>query len=317
MEASLRQLQHLVVLAEEMSFARAAQKVNLSQPALSRSIQALERDLDIALLDRAARRVTLTAAGRQVLERARRVLFEARCLKRDVDLIRQHALGEVSFGVGPHSAAIFLADMLIALRKEHPGLHVRPEVNSWDVLHDKLQKEAIDFFVTDLGSVPSSDALSVRRLPPLPTGWFVRKGHPLLRRPRLSIGDFSPYAFAFVPLPAALLRKVRHALSLPEGEALHRLVECNNFDVLKTLAAQSDVVLYASEAAVRREVRAGSLQPLETAPDPAPPLVLAAVRLARRTLSPEAEIAIGAMNGIIAAFADGAARPPGKRRAGG
>jgi len=102
-EINSRRLAHLVALAEEGSFARAAERVHLSQPALSRSIQALEDEFDIKLFDRAARGVVTTAAGRMLVERARRVLFEARCLFRDVELIRSDALGEVRIGMGPYS----------------------------------------------------------------------------------------------------------------------------------------------------------------------------------------------------------------------
>jgi DNA-binding transcriptional LysR family regulator len=292
METSLRQLQHLVALAEEQSFARAAERVHLSQPALSRSIQALERDLGILLLDRAARRVTLTAAGKQVLERSRRVLFEARSLKRDVDLIKSHELGEVRFGVGPHSAAIFLADVLVSLRANHPRLHLVPEVNSWDVLHEKLQKEAIDFYVTDLRSIPQNDTVEIRRLPLLSAAWFVRQGHPLQRKRKVTLADLHPFSFAFVPLPESLARKVQKALELPHDLDIHRLIECNNFFVLKDMAASSDVILYAAEAAVCAEVRNGRLARLANTPHPAPDLDLAIVHLSHRTLSPEAQVAM-------------------------
>ncbi|WP_194725824.1 LysR family transcriptional regulator [Noviherbaspirillum malthae] len=292
METSLRQLQHLVALAEELSFARAAERVHLSQPALTRSIQALERDLGLTLLDRVARRVTLTAAGKQVLERSRRVLFEARCLKRDVDMIKSHELGEVRFGVGPHSAAIFLADVLVSLRENHPRLHLVPEVNSWDVLHEKLQKETIDFYVTDLKSIPQDDTVEARKLPLLSAGWYVRGGHPLLKKRKMSMEDLRPFSFAFVPLPERLARKVHKALELPQDLDLHRLVECNNFFVLKDMAASSDVVLYAADAAVCGEVRDGRLARLMNPPYPAPDLDLAIVCLSRRTLSPDAQIAM-------------------------
>jgi Transcriptional regulator len=98
---NLRQLEHVVALAEEGSFARAAVRVHLSQPALSRSIQAIEEHLDMVLFDRSTREVRITPAGQTVVQRARKVLFEARCLLRDVDLLKSHDLGSVNFGSGP------------------------------------------------------------------------------------------------------------------------------------------------------------------------------------------------------------------------
>ena len=105
----IKHLTHIVALADKRNFARAAEQLNLSQPALSRSIQSAEIELGLRLFDRGNTEVTPTAAGEFVLERARRLVFDSRCLKRDVELYRDRKLGDVAFGVGPYPAATFLA----------------------------------------------------------------------------------------------------------------------------------------------------------------------------------------------------------------
>jgi DNA-binding transcriptional LysR family regulator len=77
MRLTLRGLQHFSVLIEERHFSRAAQRLHLTQSALSRSIQSLEEALGLVLLDRGAPGVTLTQAGDMALAHARRVLMEA------------------------------------------------------------------------------------------------------------------------------------------------------------------------------------------------------------------------------------------------
>ena len=67
---TLVQLRHLIALADQASFSRAAQAVHLSQPAFSRSIRALEVELQLPLLDRIGRRIEWTVHGRETLERA-------------------------------------------------------------------------------------------------------------------------------------------------------------------------------------------------------------------------------------------------------
>src|SRR5690606_12443148 len=74
----LRQLRHFVALAEHGHFARAAEAVHLSQPALSRSIQALESQLGCTLVNRHSRGISITAHGQLVLEHARRLLAGSR-----------------------------------------------------------------------------------------------------------------------------------------------------------------------------------------------------------------------------------------------
>ena len=98
---NLRRLSHVVGLADTLHFARAAEVAHLSQPAFSRSIQAIESELGIRLFDRDVGDVRPTPAGEFVIERARKLLFEARCLQRDVDLYRDSQLGDTAFGVGP------------------------------------------------------------------------------------------------------------------------------------------------------------------------------------------------------------------------
>ena len=76
---NLNHLRHLIALAEHQSFRKAADALCLTQPALSRSIQALEHELDVKLIDRDGKRNTLTAYGQQVVSRARHIVFESRC----------------------------------------------------------------------------------------------------------------------------------------------------------------------------------------------------------------------------------------------
>jgi DNA-binding transcriptional LysR family regulator len=106
----LRRLQHLLALAEERHFGRAAERVHLSQPAFSRSIQAIEAELELRLFDRGIGDVRPTPAGEFVIERARRLLFDARSLARDVELFRDSQLGDTAFGAGPLPAVTLLPE---------------------------------------------------------------------------------------------------------------------------------------------------------------------------------------------------------------
>ena len=97
----LRRLHHLVLLADELNFARAAEIACLSQSAFSRSIQALEESLALRLFDRGLRYVRLTAAGHRVVIRARRLLASTNDLQREVDMLRRGDLGDVAVGSAP------------------------------------------------------------------------------------------------------------------------------------------------------------------------------------------------------------------------
>ena len=119
---NLRRLSHVVALAEEQHFARAAARVHLTQPAFSRSIQAIEEELGLRLFDRETGEVRATPAGAFVIERARRLLFDARCLQRDVDLYRDSQIGDIAFGVGPVVAMELMPRVLSELRAAYPSV---------------------------------------------------------------------------------------------------------------------------------------------------------------------------------------------------
>src|SRR5215469_13708544 len=98
----LRLLQCVVAVAEELSFTRAARKLYLSQPALSRQISDLERSLGVKLFDRTTRQVTLTPGGIAFLEEARAAISHSERAGRLAKAISQNGNLPVSVGYSPH-----------------------------------------------------------------------------------------------------------------------------------------------------------------------------------------------------------------------
>src|ERR1700751_5330581 len=178
----LRRLSHVVALADTLHFARAAEAAHLSQPAFSRSIQASESELGIRLFDRDVGDVRPTPAGEFVIARARKLLFEARCLQRDVDLYRDSRLGNAAFGVGPLLTATLMPRALVALRREHPQVALRMEVGSGAQLLVSLRSENIDFFAADVSDMPRDGALDIQLIGGQPANLYARAGHPLAGR---------------------------------------------------------------------------------------------------------------------------------------
>src|SRR5262245_11269729 len=179
----LKRLGHLVALADECHFARAAERVHLSQPAFSRSIQSIERDLGMRLFDRESGDVKATPAGAFLIERARRLLFDARCLQRDAMLYRDSQLGDTAFGAGPFPAATIMPTVVLTLRQQYPGVGLRLETSNARLLFERLLAEDIEFFVADVRDLPADPMLQVQSLGRHPAHLFVRSGHPLAGRP--------------------------------------------------------------------------------------------------------------------------------------
>ncbi|MGZ5194448.1 MAG: LysR family transcriptional regulator [Ramlibacter sp.] len=288
----LKRLAHLVALADERNFGRAAERVHVTQPAFSRSVQAAEKELGLKLFDRGSLEVTSTAAGALVVERARKLLFDSRCLLRDVDLFRERSMGDLSFGVGPFPAATLLEPLMVELRGRFPGVNSRVEVNNWKYLVEHLRAEEIDFFVADIRDVPRDADLQVTGIGRQHGHFYVRSGHPLLARKSLEPRAIAPYGIASVRLPAEIKAVFRQLLGLGEGQGLPVALECDDVHLLKRVALSTDTVLASTDVAVRHEVSAGLLHMLPLRG--LPPLYneMGIVSLRGRSHSPMASFAV-------------------------
>jgi len=289
----LRRWTHVVAVADRRSFVRAAEQVHLSQPALTRSIQAAEAELGLLLFDRKGSEVVPTPAGEFVIERARQLVFNSRCLERDVALYRNHGLGDTAFGVGPFPATTFLPDLLAGLRTEFPGIHLRVEVSNWQLLLKRLREEDIEFFVADTTELPADPALSVRPLRREPGGFYVRAGHPLTKVRTPTLQQALDYGVLAIRLSSGVRNTLARVLGLASGDDLRLALECDDVKLLARVTLGCDSVLVAAHATVAAEVAAGQLHRLEMPELPKLQAHTGIVMLQGRTPSPMAQLIIG------------------------
>nr|WP_297383398.1 LysR family transcriptional regulator [uncultured Roseateles sp.] len=258
----LRQLQHLVLLAEELHFARAAERAFLSQSAFSRSIVALEEEAGMRLFDRGPHFVRPTAAGRHVIERARRLLSSSHDLSREVAMLRSGDLGNISVGAGPFSGITLMPGALAELRLRHPRVQVKLAISdSWSLLQ-QLREETLDFFVAEITEIMPSESWSVQPLGRLTGAFFCRKEHPLAARTELRVADLASASLVSVHLPARLRRALAGLIGADEHGEVPIAVECESVAVLRELVLASDVIMVATDGAMQTEVAAGRIQRL-------------------------------------------------------
>ena len=256
----LRQLRHFVALAEHGHFARAADAVHLSQPALSRSIQALESSLGCVLVDRHPRGISLTAHGRLVLEHARRLLAGSRALSNAVSQLGNLGSGELRLGAGPYTAARLVPQALGRFAERYPQVRVQLLIDNWERLHQRLLDEEIELFLADIRELQDDARLQVEPLSSYPGVLFCRPGHPLLQARRPQIARLGDYPLAGVQLPES----VRRALSRMSQRDEPISIECDNFMLLKQLVIDSDVVSLAPWDVVADDVTQGRLAMLDS-----------------------------------------------------
>ncbi|HTE84856.1 MAG TPA: LysR substrate-binding domain-containing protein [Dehalococcoidia bacterium] len=122
----LRHLRYFVAVGEELHFARAAVRLKLAQPPLSKQIRQLEQELGVRLLERTTRSVSLTSAGKVFLDEARRVLAQAERARSMAMQAQLGAVGELQIGFVTSVGYELLPDMLRAYRARFPRVQIRP-----------------------------------------------------------------------------------------------------------------------------------------------------------------------------------------------
>ncbi|PZU14046.1 MAG: LysR family transcriptional regulator [Sphingobium sp.] len=185
----LLDLRALVAVAEGRSFQRAAQQLNLSQPALSRRIQKLENSVGAILLDRTTRHVRVTPAGREVLPLVRRMLdeFDGSLVGLMADGERQ--AGRITLASVPSATVRFLPDVLQRFGEDYRNTRVRILDLSATECAEAVRTGEAEFGL----SLPvSSDSdLAYEPLHDDPYGLICRKDDPLAAMPDIAWSDLS------------------------------------------------------------------------------------------------------------------------------
>ena len=248
MSVELRQLRYFVAVAEELHFHRAAERLHIAQPALSRTIRALETDLGCALLSRTTRRVSLTDAGRVFLDEARTALHQvdnAAALARDAagGKVGHLSVAYMDFAInGP------LPRILSEFRRDHPGIvvdlhHLWTEKQRYALVAGEID---MGFMIGpfDAPGIASTVVARERLVAVLP------EQHPLARRKSVSLPDLAGEPFVLGSMETwGPFRQVVGELCLAAGFVPNVVQEAHNSDgIFGLVAAGMGVTLYVETA---------------------------------------------------------------------
>ena len=182
---NLRHLQAFATIVDVGGLAKAATRLHLSQPALSRQIQALEADLGVALFDRIGRRVQLTSQGEDLLMRSRRLLAEAESLGERARELKSGETGILRIAATPQVIENLLAEFLIRYRPRHPGVEVHLVEDGGARLLGRLERGEVRLSITPVGMT----RFEGRLLYPIHVVAALPSAHRLARRRLLEIAE--------------------------------------------------------------------------------------------------------------------------------
>lgn len=278
---TLVQLRHLLSLAQTGSFSKSAAALFLTQPALSRSIRALEAEFGQPLFDRIGRHSELTPFGREAVERARELVLAADDLRDSGRLASDGQQGVLRIGLGSGPGAMLMTPLLLTMAQERPRLHFEIARAGTDLLVQALRERVLDALVVDARSLRPAPDLKAQFLHEMTGAFMVRRGHPLSRRrSATSFDDLLRYPLASTPLSDEVARMLVERYGPRAHPSVCVTLRCEEIPSLVEVVRRSDAVLLAIRAA------APDLVELKMQPALAATARFGLVTLARRTEPP-------------------------------
>jgi DNA-binding transcriptional LysR family regulator len=190
--ATFRQLRVFTEVARHLSFARAAEAMHLTPPAVTMQVKELEGHVGLPLFERSGRKVALTTAGEYMLVYARKMLSTLKDAEDAAARLQQLEVGTLTIGM-VSTAKYFLPRLLAEFQREHEGIEIRLAVGNRDQLVSMLQGNEVDIAV--MGRPPKELATRAEPFAAHPHVFVAPTDHPLLRIGHPTVASMQPYGF--------------------------------------------------------------------------------------------------------------------------
>jgi LysR family transcriptional regulator of gallate degradation len=257
-----RKVQLFLAAVRHGNLTEAAAELGVSQPALSKSIKALESSLGVRLLDRGRFGVSPTPAGEALMQHGQVVEAELRSATGTIEALKGARSGHVLVGCGPTEANRLLPQALLQLATTHPELRVTALYGLNESLMPWVKLGEIDFALSSVPGRAVDPALTHESLFSETGVVVARAGHPLSRQRAIEPETLSHQRWV-LPRRRELERLAfedfftRHDLEPPEAQ-----VETTSTVLMKALVMQSDALTFIPRELIWWEVQAGQLVPL-------------------------------------------------------
>lgn len=257
----VKHLRQLIEVADKGSIRSAANSLAMTQPALSRSIRAVEEELGVKLVERGPRGAELTAVGARLLKYAR--IIDANLVLAEQELRdsrdRSHT-ERIYFGMSWLTETLIAAPLIEQVLRERPGMRLTISVGDFESFAPRLMSGKLAFFIGPPPIEGRVVGISTQLLTQFSAVVVIRAGHPLARRTDVSVSDLVAARW-ILPATGTVPRItydnyfLRHGVAPPEP-----LFEVQPLSpVIRKLIRESDLVTILPLVVVEREVAAGEM----------------------------------------------------------
>lgn len=257
----LRQLRHFVSVVDTGNLSRAAERVAISQPALTRSIKNLEELLGVELLERKPRGVSPTDAGLALYHHAQVVLNACQRLTREVREFERGVTGMVHIGVAVMFSTDITAQVAENLAQQFPRLAVVVTDAFFEDLIRRMLDGRLDVIFSNFPQFPTSADFVIEPLMTVRSHVVAARAHPLAKRREVARADLVEHRWVIADQPHATdtFEKYFAAEGLPAPRDVFRT---NSFSLMRHLVESGRFLSMLPEHVVREQIRTGDIRRL-------------------------------------------------------
>ncbi len=248
MNITIRHLKQIQAIYTHGSFADAAKELNISQPALSRSIATLEGILNVKLFDRSKIKNRPTAFGHHIIEKGLPIVKQMFLLERDIELIKNVESGKLSIGMGSFGAKMMLGGVIEKLCTNFPQINLTTFIDAAPLVIEKLENYDLEMALVDLRIASKIIPLDEMKVFPLNIHqcyFFCRNTHPILKQKTITMKKIIDYPLSTAWLPDFAYSRMAQKANLADSFTLkikNRAIQCEDWEILFKIIANGNSI---------------------------------------------------------------------------
>ena len=265
---NLQQMKTFLAVTKYGSFTRAAHEMNLTQPAVSGHIAALEEEFGMPLFNRTGRKVVLTDAGEILIRGARDIFYRVDDLKRELADLRALRGGMIRIGASKIVGVYILPKIMMAFRDEFPDIELQISIHSAHTIVAQVEDNAYDLAIVGEGEQIVSPNVGAKVIGEDKFVVVTSPEHPLVQKSLVTVEELTNESFILSGRLTASLINLRSQLA-DIGLSLKSSIEMDEAGAIKRAVEEGAGLAIISRSVVERELEQGRLRELHL---DAPPL---------------------------------------------
>jgi DNA-binding transcriptional LysR family regulator len=242
----LDRLKAALALAETLNFHRAAQRLEISQPHLTRIIKLLERDIGFVLFERGPHGVSLTPGGTRALQEAALLMNAETLFRQKIEALRSSGSETLRIAAGAFIAQSWAGAAMAAMQAAEPALPISLRELDWWKLSEAVQSGEVDLAIGELSEANKIPELAKEPFPEREGSIIVRADHPLVGLKQVTLEELARFPLVGPRLPGRIAQLLPPACGFgtlsEDGRFFIPVIECATPRSMLAVVSASDAI---------------------------------------------------------------------------